>query len=215
MSDKIEIWGRTTSSNVQAVMWTIAELGLNHVRHDAGGAFGKTSEPDYRRMNPMGLVPAFKDGELTLFESSAIIRYLAAQYGDEHFWPVDPAKRASLDVWAEWTKTSVYPVFIRVVFWQLIRTKQSDRDDDAFANAVAETAELMKMFVDRLGDNDFLGGDRISFADISFGHLLYRYFELDFDRHNLPSLDAYYARLRNRLAYAENVMIDFSSLKVE
>ncbi len=84
----LEIFGRNTSSNVQSVMWAVAELGLEHTRHDVGGAFGKTDTPEYRAMNPMGLVPAVKDGDLALFESSAIVRYLGAKYGDENFWPL-------------------------------------------------------------------------------------------------------------------------------
>ena len=76
MSNKIQVWGRKTSSNVQTVMWAVAELGLEHERFDVGGAFGGTDTEEYLAMNPMGLVPAFKDGDLTLFESCAIVRYL-------------------------------------------------------------------------------------------------------------------------------------------
>lgn len=211
----LEIFGRKTSSNVQSVMWAVAELGLEHTRHDVGGAFGKTDTSEYRAINPMGLVPAVKDGDLALFESNAIVRYLGAQYGDESFWPTDPAARAKLDIWAEWTKTTLYQTLIPGIFWTLIRTKKVDQDAAKLASLIEQIGRLMKMVEVRLGDADYLGGDTLSFADIIFGHTLYRYYTLDFKRASTPALDAYYERLKARPAYVEHVMIDYSSMKVE
>ena len=90
----ITIWGRPTSSNVQTVMWALAELGLAHERLDWGGAFGGNDDPAYRAMNPNGLIPVMKDGETVLWESPVIVRYLGAAYGDAQFWPADPGTRA-------------------------------------------------------------------------------------------------------------------------
>src|SRR6056297_3180752 len=69
------VYGRANSVNVQAVMWTIAELGLPVIRHDVGHRNGGTDTPAYRAMNPMGKVPVLQDGDLTLLESAAIERY--------------------------------------------------------------------------------------------------------------------------------------------
>jgi glutathione S-transferase len=77
----ITIWGRNTSSNVQVVMWAVGELGLEHERIDWGGAFGGGEDPEYRAMNPNGLVPTVRDGDLVMWESPAILRYLGARYG--------------------------------------------------------------------------------------------------------------------------------------
>jgi glutathione S-transferase len=108
----VTIWGRATSSNVQAAMWAAAEVGLEVERIDVGGKYGGTDTPAYRAMNPNGLIPVLKDGDLVMFESSAILRYLAARYGDETFWPSDPVIRARLDTWAEWVKTTLCPVLV-------------------------------------------------------------------------------------------------------
>ena len=215
MTNKLEVWGRATSSNVQTVMWAVAELGLDHKRFDVGGAYGKTDTADYLAMNPMGLVPAFRDGDLTLFESCAIVRYLGAQYGDESFWPADPAKRAELDQWAEWAKGTFAKSVIYEVFWILVRTPRIDRDMDALAAGVSNLGKLASIAEKRLGDDAYIGGDHLTFADIILGHVLYRYYSLDFERVETPMLDAYYKRLTGRAAYAEHVMIDYSSLQVE
>ncbi len=215
MSRKLEIFGRNTSSNVQTVMWAVAELGLDHVRHDVGGAFGQTDSPEFRAMNPMGLVPVARDGDLVLFESCAIVRYLGAQYGTERFWPADPIKRAKQDNWAEWSKTTLAKTVIYDVFWQLVRTPKADRDMEAVTAAAVNLDAYLRMAEKRLGESAYFGGDALCFADIVFGHVLYRYYTLDFDRAPNPTIENYYQRLTEREAYAEHVMVDYSSLRVE
>lgn len=215
MSTKIIVHGRKTSSNVQTVMWAAAELGLEVERLDVGGTFGGTDTPDYLAMNPMGLVPTLQDGDVTLFESCAITRYLAAQYGDGSFWPTDPALRADLDKWAEWTKGTLARTVIYEIFWTLVRTPKADRDMNAFAASVKTLGKMVALLDSRLEGKSFLGGDNLSFADIIVGHLLYRYYTLDFERAPTAHLDAYYNRLTQRPAYAEHVMVDYSSLQVD
>ncbi len=211
----ITVWGRITSSNVQLVMQTLAELGLEAERIDAGGKFGGTDTPEFRAMNPNGLVPVLKDGDLVLWESAAILRYLAARYGDAAFWPADPARRAELDVWAEWIKSSFTPVFQYGVFWTLVRTPRAERDAERLAAHVAETARLAPMLDARLGAGPWLGGADFTFADVMAGHLLYRYYTLEFDRAETPRLDAYYARLTERPAYRAFAMVSYEPLRVD
>ena len=144
-----------------------------------------------------------------------IVRYLGAKYGDEQFWPGDPGRRARLDMWAEWTKTSVSPQIIYKVFWQLVRTKAADRDMAVVRSGEAALRDLMPRLDARLAEGNYLGGDDICFADIVTGHVLYRYMTLDFDKAETPNLDAYYARLAARPAYAEHVMVSYESLRAE
>jgi glutathione S-transferase len=210
----IKVWGRATSSNVQVVMWAIAELGLEHERIDWGGAFGGNDDPDYRAMNPMGLVPTMKDGDVVMFESPAILRYLGARYGDERFWPSDPAVRGPLDTWAEWVKTTLAQPLIYNVFWQLIRTPAASRSQAAIDEGVAKLKALTAIVDKRLGEGPYLNGDHLCFADIMLGHVLYRYFTLDFERADRPNLAAYYDRLTKRPAYGTHVMVSYEPLRV-
>ena len=103
----LTVWGRPNSINVQIVMWTAAELGLEVDRKDVGGAFGGLDTPEYLAMNPNGRIPTIQDGDLTIWESNACARYLAAQYGSGSLWPEDPAERAKADMWMDWKKTSL------------------------------------------------------------------------------------------------------------
>ena len=209
----LKIWGRATSSNVQTVMWAVAELGLAHERVDWGGAFGGNDDADYRAMNPNGLIPVLQDGEAVLWESPAILRYLGARYGDEAFWPSDPARRAGQDMWAEWVKTSICPELIYKVFWQTVRTPEDRRDQAVVESGSQALATLMPRLDARLGDGPFLGGDALSFADIMAGHVLYRYMTMEFPKAETPNVDAYYARLSDRPAYRDHVMVSYESLR--
>jgi glutathione S-transferase len=210
----ITIHGRATSSNVQLAMWTVGELGLEHRRLDVGGHFGGTDTPEYRAMNPNGLVPCFQDGALSIFESAAIMRYLAARYGEKSFWPKDPAKRASLDQWAEWGKVTFAPAVLRM-FLQLVRTREADRKPAVIAETAKDISRLAKILDERLGKGPYLGGAELTFADIPVGSLLYRYKTLSFERAETPNLVAYYKRLTERPAFAEHVMVSYEGLRAK
>ena len=211
----IEVLGRATSGNVQFVMWTLAEVGLEASHTDLGGAFGGLDTPEFRALNPNGLIPVVRIDDTVLFESAAIVRYLAAARGSESFWPRDPLRRAELDKWAEWVKTTFQPAFFGGVFGPLVFQKPEQRNADAIAAAAKKLEGLATMADARLArGGDYLGGDELSFADIMLGTPLYRYFTLDFPRAATPKLEAYYHRLTGRPAYARHVMISFEAMRV-
>lgn len=209
----ITVFGRATSSNVQVAMWTIGELGLEHERLDYGHVYGGVDTPEYLAMNPNGRVPTMRDGDLVMWESAAILRYLAARYGDGVFWPADPAHRAALDMWAEWIKTTFAPAFALGVFWPLIRTPKAQRDDAAMVAAIEQVKPLAAMMDRRIGEGPWLAGADFTFADVMFGHLLYRYYTMPMDRAATPALDAYYARLQERPAFAMHSMVSYDPLR--
>ena len=72
------VWGRKNSVNVQKVLWCCEEIGLEYERKEAGGAFGVVNTPEYRSINPNRLVPTIDDDGVVLWESNAVVRYLAA-----------------------------------------------------------------------------------------------------------------------------------------
>ena len=83
----LRVWGRNASINVQKVMWAIGELGLEHERIDAGGAFGHLDTEAYGTLNPNRRIPTLQDGSLVLWESNVVVRYLASKYGAGGLWP--------------------------------------------------------------------------------------------------------------------------------
>lgn len=211
----ITVWGRATSSNVQSVTWTLGELGLEFDRRDVGGAFGGLDTPEYRAMNPNSKIPVLQDGDLTMYESNAIVRYLSSKYGNNDFWPENLADRARADMWLEWSKTTLAPVVNGGIFWTLVRTPMADRDPVKLAADIEMAGTLLEIVADQLGDNDYLLGNTLSAADIGIGHLLYRYMTLELDRPDVPAINRYYRRLSERPAYAEHAMVSYESMRIE
>ncbi|MDX5630078.1 MULTISPECIES: glutathione S-transferase family protein [unclassified Brenneria] len=210
----LTVWGRRSSSNVQALMWCIGELGLPYHRHDAGHIYGGTDTPAFLAMNPNGTVPVLKedDGE-PLWETGAILRYLANRYGAEAFWPTDLSARANVDKWAEWSKLNIALMFTAPIFWRVVRTPANERDDAAIETALAAFTVKLSIAEERLAAHDYLAGPNFTLADIQFGHVLYRYYDIAIQRRALPAVRSYYERLTQRPAFKEHVMVCYDELR--
>ncbi len=212
----LTVYGRASSSNVQIVMWAIGELGLAHERLDYGHVHGGLETPDYLAMNPHGLVPTLRDGDTILWESAAILRYLASRYGDGGaFWPADPARRAQVDMWAEWGKLAFASAFTVPIFWARVRTPAAKRDAAALAAGIARFEAMLDRLEAQLSLAPYVAGDAFTVADIVVGHVLFRWFEIDVPRHPRRGVEAYYARLTERPAYRAHVMVPFDVLTAE
>ncbi|MCB2110972.1 MAG: glutathione S-transferase N-terminal domain-containing protein [Defluviimonas sp.] len=210
----LTIWGRTDSSNVQALLWCVGELGLPCRRIDAGHRFGMVDTAEFRAMNPNGTVPVLQDGDGPfLWETGAILRYLANRYAAAPFWPGEPIARAEVDRWAEWSKINIALGFTAPVFWHVVRTPAHRRDPAAVTAAVTALSGKLAIAEARLARHDHLAGPDFTLADIQFGHLLFRYYDIDIDRPDLPALAAYYDRLTLRPAYREHVMVSYDALR--
>lgn len=209
----LKVWGRRSSFNVQKVLWLVAELGLAHEHIPAGGSFGGLDAPLFRGMNPHGRVPVIQDGDVTVWESHAILRYLAARDRRGGFWSEDAARRARIDGWMDWSQTSLQPDFLNGVFWGYYRTPEAERDWPAINQRLGRVASHFRLLDRVLEQQAFLLGESLSLADIPIATSLYRYFELDIERPDLPNVSAWYRRLQQRSGYLEHVMIPFSELR--
>ncbi|BCD89390.1 glutathione S-transferase [Pseudomonas solani] len=201
----LKIWGRKNSSNVRKALWAAEEAGIAFEAIDAGGAFGLVNDPEYRARNPNGLVPLIEDGELVLWESNAIVRYLAARYAAGRLYPEDPVLRARGDKWMDWTTSAFAPVF-RDLFWGTLRTPPAERDPAKIAAALARCSELLAMPERALAEQPFLSGEHFAMGDIPLGSFIYAWFEMPIQRPELPALEAWYGRLKERPAYRKAVM---------
>lgn len=201
----LEIWGRENSVNVQKALWCAAEAGVAYERIDAGGAFGRTDEPAYRKNNPTGLIPTLVDDDFVLWESNAIVRYLAREYAPGSLMPKAPHEAALADQWMDWQTAEFWPAF-RPVFIGLIRTSAEERDDAAIADSVAKTGRWLAMLDAQLARHDYILGNQLTVADIALGPGVHRWFTLPIERPELPALAAWYERLCERAAFQRLVV---------
>ena len=205
----LKIWGRKTSSNVMKVVWACEEMKLKYERVDIGGPFGGNREPAYLALNPNGLVPTIEDDGFVLWESNAIVRYLAAKHDAGGLWPTDLKVRADADRWMDWTNAVAGPP-MSVMLFGYYRTQPEKRDPAALEAARKKAIEAWGMIEAALAKRKFLAGDRLTMGDIAIGPHVHRWFSYPIERPSLPALAAYYARLKERPAYQTHIALPIS-----
>lgn len=210
----LTIWGRTTSLNVQKVMWAAAELGLTVKRIDVGGPFGGLDTAEFGALNPNRTIPVLQDGAFTLWESNAIVRYLADAYPRAGFSPSGAQEAGLAGQWMDWSATSLYSDIVSTCFMGLIRTPAAQRDAAAIAAAAERVGQRLKVLDAHLAGRNFILGDELTTADIPVGAMMYRYFTLPIARPSLPAVEAWYGRLSSTAPYRIHVMVDYAAMKV-
>ena len=208
----LTVWGRRSSFNLQKVMWLVGELQVEHRHIELGGQFGGLDTPEFLAMNPHGRVPVIQDAGTVVWESHAILRYLAARYGGQTLWSDDPAERSFADRWMDWSATTLQPAFLTGVFWGFYRTPEAQRDVRAVSRNVDQCARLFALLDRHLSNRAYMLGDALTLADIPAATNLYRYFNLEIERPALPNVEAWYRRLQERPAYRRHVMVPFQEL---
>jgi glutathione S-transferase len=204
----LKIWGRTNSVNVKKVLWCVEELGLTYERIDAGMQYGVVNTPEYRKMNPNGLVPTIEDDGFVLWESHAIVRYLGAKYGAGKIWPLDLWQRADAERWMDWTFTFLNS--FRPVFWGLVRTPPEKRDLAAIEEGRKKSAELLGYLDAALAGRNYVAGKSFTIGDIPIGCHVQLWMRLPIERPKHPALDAWFARLLDRAPYRKVVDVPLS-----
>jgi glutathione S-transferase len=200
------IWGRTTSSNVQKVLWCCAELGIEFERVDLGGPFGGNNDPEYLELNPNGLVPTVKDGDLVMWESNTICRYLATTRNGAHLYPTDPAARTHVERWMDWQLASPGPPMGTLLFG-LVRSRPEQRDQAAIEAGRLKALAAWTIVDEALEGRPFLAGSELTLAEIVLGTLVYRWHAFPIERPPLQNLRAWYERLRQRPGFKKYIEI--------
>jgi glutathione S-transferase len=197
------------SIHVQKVMWCVAELGLPYERSDAGGAFGGLDTPEYKSKNPNSRIPTIDDNGTIVWESNAVVRYLAARYGAGKLWPVDAAQRSEADRWMDWQQTTLSPDMFPV-FWGLVRTPPEKRDLAAIKAAGERLGASFGLLDKHLSAREYVAGSELTMGDIPVGCAFWRYSKLDVPKPRLAVCDAWHQRLQERPGFRQHVALPLS-----
>ncbi|MBK9081900.1 MAG: glutathione S-transferase family protein [Rhizobiales bacterium] len=194
----ITLWGRLNSVNVQKVVFCLEEIGAPYERVEAGLQFGVVDTPAYRAMNPNGLVPTLRDGDLVLWESNAILRYLCAVHGQGRFWP-DAAARALGDRWMDWQQTAFAPAMFRA-FHDLVRKPPEQRDAAAIEDSRKATEKRLAVLDAALAKTPWLGGETFGAAEFAVAPHVHRWLNMPVARLSHSALEKWYERVMTRPA---------------
>jgi glutathione S-transferase len=195
----ITLWGRLNSVNVQKVVFCLEEIGAPYERVEAGLQFGVVDTPDYRAMNPNGLVPTLRDGDLVLWESNAILRYLCAAHATGRLWPASPAARAAGDRWMDWQQTAFAPAMFRA-FHDLVRKPPEQRDAGAVEESRKATEKRLAVLDAALAAAPWLGGADFGAAEFAVAPHVHRWLNMPVERQSRPALEEWYQRVMDRPA---------------
>jgi glutathione S-transferase len=206
MASMITLWGRRSSSNVQKVLWTLGELGLDYERKIVGGSFGGTQTPEYLAMSPNAYIPALQDGDVAMCESNAIVRYLAARYGADDFAPADWKQRAMAETWMEWQQLNPWPL-MSTIFMQSVREPLNERDPEIVAAARAALPKHLAVADRHLASNRFFAGDTLTYGDIVMGTIMRRNQLTGVSLAATPHVERWFNDLQSREPYRQWVMV--------
>ena len=199
----LTILGRANSINVRKVLWLCGELGLDYEREDWGQGFRDAKAPEYLALNPNGLVPVIRDGDFVLWESDAIVRYLAQSQGRDDLYPERLEERAVVEQWMNWYGTNFGQSF-RYAFHALIRRNPAFADQariDESLQACASRVAILDAHLAAAGG--YVAGPGFTCADILMGAGVNRWMQMPADKPSCPAVAAYYERLSERPAYRE------------
>lgn len=206
----IRILGRANSFNVRKVLWTCAELGLEFKREDWGRGFRPTTDPEFLRLNPIALVPAVIDGDVVLRESNTIVRYLVSKYAPESpLYPQDLVQRARAEQWMDWanyeTSISLRGAFLGGMLneppWNHPWFVEQGRRQ--ITKEVGQVEEHLRT------NGPYVTGEQFTVGDIPVGLVVNRWFHLNFERPEYPSVKRYYELLTERAGYRAHVRNGF------
>jgi len=197
----LKILGKASSINVRKVLWTCDELGLPFEREDWGSGFRATDTPDYLALNPNAMVPVICDGDFVLWESNAIIRYLATAYGDGSLLPAAPRQRARIEQWMDWQATELNPAW-RYAFVALVRKHPDYNDAAALAASLASWTRHIGILEQQLAASGaYVLGDNFTLADVPLGLSVNRWLMTPMQHADYPAVRAYFERLSQRPAF--------------
>jgi glutathione S-transferase len=161
---KIYGFGLSQPSNAVRMMANALKLPYEYIELNASE--GEHRAPDHLKRHPAGKMPAIEDGDVTLFESTAIMKYLCKKAGSR-MYPQDILEQATVDQWCSFVSIHIYMAFGRIVFNRVLAPKFGLPVDDSSAQAGMEFLDRFLPVVDKqLSKTRFLAGDTLTIADI-------------------------------------------------
>jgi glutathione S-transferase len=194
----LRILGRSTSGNVQKVIWLLEELGTPYQREDYGRQFNNTQDAAYLSLNPNGKVPTLVDGDVVIWESNTILRYLANKSGKADFYPADPAERSKVERWMDWQLASLNNPYLGI--FKEAKKPEAERAA-SWATDSKEMATQLEILEKALASQPWLAGKSLSLAEFCLGPIVHRCLDFPIELPAFPKLKDWRARLVARPAF--------------
>lgn len=196
------IYGFPQSTYVRTVRLACEEKGIDYELVPMG-----FSSDGLSNLHPFRRIPAFSHGDFTLYETSAICRYVNAAFEGPVLVPAEPEQQAKMEQWISVVNAYVDPPVIRdIVIERITRPLQNQSTDEEKCRAAKpRAAHALGVIEEALRESEFLAGDRVSLADFFLLPILYYFREMPEGSEVLqdsPRLEDWYARMSMRPSFA-------------
>ncbi len=182
------------------VRWLLEELGLEHELEELPFGPQALKSEAFRRVNPLGRVPALIDGDLVMHESGAIVQYILETYAEGRLQPaIGTRERGEFLNWIHFAEASLM-VPVGMLIGQLVFTPEAQRNAGMIAYGQQKYAEQMKLVDDSLAGREWLLGE-FSAADVMLGYTVFLAAYIRMLDETTPNVQAYFARVRARPAW--------------
>jgi len=194
----IRLLGRSTSGNVQKVLFVLEEIGVKYTREDYGRQFNNTQTPEYKKLNPNSKVPTLVDGETVIWESHSILRYLSALHKPA-LTGATPAEKSYVERWMDWLLASLNTPYVAV--YKDAKNEPEKRSPD-FAAQSADLIAQLKILDGHIAGKSYFALDRLTLADIALSTIVKRCLEFPIEKPDFPELTRWMKSIEARPAFA-------------
>jgi glutathione S-transferase len=182
---------------VQKVIFCLEELGVPYIREDYGRQFGNTSTDAYRKLNPNAKVPTLIDGDVVIWESHTILRYLAALHGPT-LTGATAAERTMVERWMDWLLGALNTPYVAV--FKDAKKAPPERAAD-FAGHSADLLAQLKILDGHIAGREWFALDRFTIADVALAPIVKRCLEFPIERPPYGELTRWQAAIDARPAF--------------
>lgn len=186
------------SGNCRKVLATSNHLGVDLDIEYLDFFAGDLTRPDFVALNPNARVPTLTDGDFTLWESNAIMQYLADTVPGNTLFPQDARTRADIVRWQCWELAHYNNAFAMLAYETVLKPQfmQAEPNQSLVAYARESLAQFAAILEAHLADRDTVVGDGITLADYSIINIEGFKDMIPFDWSGYPRVNAYYERMR-------------------
>jgi glutathione S-transferase len=177
-------------------MWLLEELKMPYSREDYGRQFNNnTQTPEYLSMNPNAKVPTLVDGELVIWESNTILRYVASK-AKSPLYPTDAGKRTHVERWMDWQLAALNGPYLAMFKDSKLEPEKRSPDFAAQQKELGAQLSILDKAMKK-----WVAGDELTIADICLGPIVYRCLRFPIELPVLPNVKRWDAAVSARDAF--------------
>lgn len=185
------------SPNCRKVLATVNYLNMDIEHIELDFSSGDLTKPQFLEVNPNGMVPALEDGDFKLWESNAIMQYLADKYGPNELLPDDPRIRADITRWQCWDLAHFNNAISHITFEKMFRPMMlgQEPNDVLLEEGVQRFHRHAPVLEAQLENRRFVLGDNVTLADFSLASQAKLYEPAGVPINDYPNIKAWLSRL--------------------